>query len=151
VRCWDCSAMSRIINGIQERKRKRAELFLSQHENAITIVLDDQTKFYLDKEVVTLKSHYFSSLFSNNWIEGDKILQGVPILISDISSENMKIILCYLYIDEIHFPYQRIEDFEEMFQRYWNLVYCAHFFGILDFEEELSCFFYKYISPETVF
>lgn len=136
-------------NEIQRARHERSEAFLSPHDGCIAIILDDGTKFYLDKDIVCPKSHYFKSLFSSNWTETEKIRNGVPINITGMSSEDIRTILQYLYVGDVR-PIEAANA-EEFFDKYWSLVYCAHFFGLFDFEEDLSDHCPKYITAENIF
>lgn len=135
-------------NEIQRVKKMKSEAFLKPHDDSIAIILDDGTKFYLDKDIVCPKSHYFKSLFSSNWTETEKIRKGEAISITGMSTEDIRTILHYIYTDEV----RNIDatNGEDFFEKYWSLVYCAHFFGLFDFEEDLSDFCPKYINIENI-
>jgi len=136
-------------NEIQRAKKLKSEIFLEAHGDSIAIILDDGTKFYLDKDIVCPKSHYFNSLFSSNWTETEKIKNGEAISISDMSTEEIRTILHYIYVDEVR-KFQ-VANSEEFFEKYWGLVYSAHFFGLFEFEEDLSDYCMKYLTIDNLF
>jgi hypothetical protein len=139
-----------IYNELLKKKIEKSKLFLTPHEGSVSITLDDGELFYVDPTIVCSRSHYFNSLFSGNWVEKESIKNGIPISISEIKSDDMKILLHYIYIDEI-LPFSNTMTRDEYFEKYFSLVYWANFLGLFQFEEDMSYFSMKYLTIETLF
>jgi hypothetical protein len=131
-------------NEILRIKREKGERFLSPHDGAIPIRLDDEALFYVDPGVVCRGSRYFASLFLGNWAEREKVKSGEAITISEIPCDSMAILLHYLYVGEVRkdaLPKlsRTRECSEAFFEQYWGLIHWAHLLTLPDdFEEELS-------------
>eukprot|EP01127_Copromyxa_protea_P021413 TRINITY_DN7355_c0_g1_i1.p1 TRINITY_DN7355_c0_g1~~TRINITY_DN7355_c0_g1_i1.p1 ORF type:complete len:239 (+),score=37.73 TRINITY_DN7355_c0_g1_i1:38-754(+) len=126
--------------------RERRQAFVETNESDMCLQTDDGTLFYCNHNDLIKNSPYFQAMLKSTWKESSDFEKGVPIRVNSISSDIFRSLLHFLLYHEFYMP--SVET--DFFSTYFEIVYNAGYFGIIDLEDYLGPAAKDYLCPSTV-